>query len=98
MTCPLCIAAEGLAILRALNAGHDATWRGTRFKVNGKPLCYATQAGVAEDILDQIVQAGAALCTQHRGARRSTNPDRLIETTPLIRAAVDRALRRARAK
>jgi len=62
--CPVCLAVEGLALLRALNAGHDASWAGASFKLNGKPLCHSTQAGIVEGILEQVA-SGRELCRQH---------------------------------
>jgi hypothetical protein len=70
MTCPKCIAEQGLAALRALNAGHPATLPlgGEVRPQGGRPLSHSTQAGIGEALLEQITKAGA-LCRQHGGRR-----------------------------
>jgi len=70
MNCPRCIAEEGLAALRDLNEGKDASIAGAHFKLNGKPLDHSTQAGIGEALLEQVVNATGPACSRHGGPRK----------------------------
>ncbi len=50
------------------------------------------------DVLRAAIKRGLASLHQELNVQPMADGDRLIETTPLVRAAVDRALRRTRAQ
>lgn len=71
MSCPRCIAEQGLAALRALNEGKAAHVLGRQVRPqHGRPLSHSTQAGIGEALLEQIAQA-CALCERHHVSRRA---------------------------
>jgi hypothetical protein len=71
MSCPKCIAEQGLRALRDLNEGRDASVIGASFVLRGKPLDHSTLAGIGEALLEQVVNAVGPACPRHGGPRRA---------------------------
>jgi len=59
----------GLKALRDLNEGRDAHIIGADFRMKGRKLDYASQAGIGEALLEQIVNAVGPTCSRHGGRR-----------------------------